>query len=56
VKNSWGAEWGERGYVKMQRGILAKEGLCGIAMQASYPIKNPSKIPRKKSPSVVKLY
>ncbi|KAG6517222.1 hypothetical protein ZIOFF_020602 [Zingiber officinale] len=39
VKNSWGLEWGEQGYMRMQRGISAKEGLCGIAMQASYPIK-----------------
>ncbi|CAN6547517.1 unnamed protein product [Malus baccata var. baccata] len=36
VKNSWGTEWGE-GYIRMQRGIEAKEGLCGIAMEASYP-------------------
>uniref|UniRef100_A0A2C9VRG1 Vignain n=1 Tax=Manihot esculenta TaxID=3983 RepID=A0A2C9VRG1_MANES len=40
VKNSWGAEWGEKGYIRMQRGISEKEGLCGIAMEASYPIKN----------------
>ncbi|MQL73067.1 hypothetical protein Taro_005411 [Colocasia esculenta] len=39
VKNSWGAEWGEKGYIRMQRGIADKEGLCGIAMEASYPIK-----------------
>ncbi|XP_057972098.1 vignain-like [Malania oleifera] len=39
VKNSWGAEWGEKGYIRMQRGITAKKGLCGIAMEASYPIK-----------------
>ncbi|CAK8577145.1 unnamed protein product [Lathyrus sativus] len=37
VKNSWGADWGEQGYIRMQRGIDAVEGLCGIAMQASYP-------------------
>ncbi|KAB2626373.1 ervatamin-B-like [Pyrus ussuriensis x Pyrus communis] len=37
VKNSWGTEWGEEGYIRMQRGIEAKEGLCGIAMEASYP-------------------
>lgn len=24
----------------MQRGIRHKEGLCGIAMEASYPLKN----------------
>lgn len=37
VKNSWGTQWGEQGYIRMQRDIDAKEGLCGIAMQASYP-------------------
>lgn len=37
VKNSWGTSWGEEGYIRMQRDIAAKEGLCGIAMQASYP-------------------
>ncbi|XP_009774957.1 vignain-like [Nicotiana tabacum] len=42
VKNSWGAEWGEKGYIRMQRGIDAKEGLCGIAMEPSYPIKTSS--------------
>ncbi|KAL3819309.1 hypothetical protein ACJIZ3_005214 [Penstemon smallii] len=39
VKNSWGQEWGEQGYIRMQRGVDAKEGLCGIAMEATYPIK-----------------
>ncbi|OIW08323.1 hypothetical protein TanjilG_02999 [Lupinus angustifolius] len=37
VKNSWGSEWGEEGYIRMQRDVAASEGLCGIAMQASYP-------------------
>ncbi|PSS16461.1 Senescence-specific cysteine protease [Actinidia chinensis var. chinensis] len=37
VKNSWGTGWGEQGYIRMQRDIGAEEGLCGIAMQASYP-------------------
>ena len=37
VKNSWGTGWGEEGYIRMQRDVTAKEGLCGIAMQASYP-------------------
>ncbi|XP_028807769.1 senescence-specific cysteine protease SAG39-like [Neltuma alba] len=37
VKNSWGTEWGEEGYVRMKRNITATEGLCGIAMDASYP-------------------
>ncbi|KAJ7981571.1 Senescence-specific cysteine protease [Quillaja saponaria] len=37
VKNSWGTQWGEEGYIRIQRDVHAKEGLCGIAMQSSYP-------------------
>ncbi|XP_050204800.1 senescence-specific cysteine protease SAG39-like [Mercurialis annua] len=37
VKNSWGTGWGERGYVRMKRDVRSKKGLCGIAMDSSYP-------------------
>ncbi|KAH9624601.1 hypothetical protein KSS87_010304 [Heliosperma pusillum] len=49
VRNSWGEEWGEKGYIRMQRGVSAKEGLCGIAMEASYPTKNSSSNPTTSS-------
>ncbi|XP_010250858.1 PREDICTED: cysteine proteinase COT44 [Nelumbo nucifera] len=44
IKNSWGSDWGEDGYIRMK--MNEAEGLCGINMMASYPVKstpNPSK-------------
>ncbi|XP_057949704.1 zingipain-2-like [Malania oleifera] len=40
VRNSWGAGWGETGYIRMQRNLAENSfGKCGIAMQPSYPTK-----------------
>ncbi|KAK9667130.1 hypothetical protein RND81_14G235100 [Saponaria officinalis] len=50
VRNSWGADWGENGYIRMERNIASKTGKCGIAMEASYPIKT-SQNPPNPGPS-----
>ncbi|KAI3980536.1 hypothetical protein MKX01_025101 [Papaver californicum] len=40
VRNSWGASWGEEGYIRMERNLAdITAGKCGIAMEASYPTK-----------------
>lgn len=37
VRNSWGASWGENGYIKILNSGKKDEGICGINMQPSYP-------------------
>ena len=36
IKNSWGEDWGESGYIRLYRG----NNQCGLADQPSYPIMN----------------
>lgn len=41
VRNSWGRNWGEDGYIKMERNVVSTStGKCGIVMEASYPVKD----------------
>jgi len=34
IKNSWGADWGEEGYIRLERGVDA----CGLSQVVSYPV------------------
>jgi C1A family cysteine protease len=39
VKNSWGTDWGDNGYIKLGRSDSTNDpGVCGVAMQPSYPV------------------
>uniref|UniRef100_A0ACD5YUY0 Uncharacterized protein n=1 Tax=Avena sativa TaxID=4498 RepID=A0ACD5YUY0_AVESA len=56
VRNSWGPRWGEGGYIRMERNAstTGSVGKCGIAMFASYPVKNgpnPKPAPAPVSPA-----
>ena len=38
VKNSWGKNWGEGGYIKLA--IVEGDGICGCQMEPLYPTVN----------------
>ena len=38
VRNSWGVQWGEYGYIRLDRSVQTSTGICGICMDASVPV------------------
>jgi len=37
LKNSWGASWGDEGFIKIERGVSQRGGQCGVLLAASFP-------------------
>lgn len=54
VKNSWGTDWGMKGYMHIQRNSGQPEGVCGINLLASYPVKTSPNPPPPPSPHPTK--
>lgn len=38
IKNSWGSDWGENGFVALGSNNETGNGTCGVYMDASYPV------------------
>lgn len=38
VKNSWGANWGDAGYILLRKDSSIQYGMCGLAQYAYYPM------------------
>jgi C1A family cysteine protease len=37
LKNSWGADWGEKGFFRIAKDAKSGPGICGLQSEPSYP-------------------
>ena len=37
VRSNWGTQWGERGDIRLERGIASRHGICDVASYVTYP-------------------
>ncbi|XP_050204528.1 low-temperature-induced cysteine proteinase [Mercurialis annua] len=54
AKNSWGTRWGMNGFIYMLRNKGGSQGLCGINMLASFPVKTSPNPPPPAPPGPTK--
>lgn len=38
IKNSWGSDWGDQGYILLAKNISTPQGQCGILSMPSFPV------------------
>jgi len=38
LKNSWGADWGEKGFFRILKQTSSGPGICGLQSEPSYPV------------------